>query len=165
MPLFQFGTEKTAQRWWGLIFVGYTTKWQQFPAFVEEHASVTIHSLSSGEGNVIGTHPLRCFWESLKELRSSSDHWILSEDCLPAVNFSSGARYWLQCFRTRATTLYAPMKDLRALRVWGGGKAKKIVFCLILIYVIALSFFFPKWGHMFLNNQNFSFYACLWRRY
>ena len=28
----------------------------------------------------------------------------------------------------------------------------------ILIHVIALSFFFPKWGHMFLNHQIFSFY-------
>ena len=45
---------------------------------------------------------------------------------------------------------------------WGymGVKAKKL-FLFILIYVIALSFFFPKWGHMFLTYQNFSFYGCL----
>ena len=35
------------------------------------------------------------------------------------------------------------------------------MFLFILIYVIALSFFFPKWGHMFLNYQNFSFYKHL----
>ena len=34
------------------------------------------------------------------------------------------------------------------------------MFLFILIYVIAPSFFFPKWGHMFLNYQVFSFYGC-----
>ena len=43
------------------------------------------------------------------------------------------------------------------------GKAKrpKKLFLFILIYVISLSFFFPKWGHTFLTYQNFSFYECL----
>ena len=43
----------------------------------------------------------------------------------------------------------------------GGGSRPKKLFLFILIYVIALSFFFPKWGHMFLNYQVFSFYGCL----
>ena len=32
------------------------------------------------------------------------------------------------------------------------------MFLFILIFVIALYFFFPKWGHMFLNYQNILFY-------
>ena len=45
--------------------------------------------------------------------------------------------------------------------IGGGGEGQKKLFLFILIYVIALSFFFPKWGHTFLNYQNFAFYEHL----
>ena len=43
----------------------------------------------------------------------------------------------------------------------GGDQGQKKLFLVILIHVIALSFFFPKLGHMFLNYQNFLFYERL----
>ena len=39
--------------------------------------------------------------------------------------------------------------------VLGGGPGPKIYISFILIYVIALSFFFPKWGHTLLNYRYF----------
>ena len=39
-----------------------------------------------------------------------------------------------------------------------GGSRQTKIFLFIFTYVIALSFFFTKWGHKFLNYQNFSFY-------
>ena len=41
----------------------------------------------------------------------------------------------------------------------GGGPGPKIYISFILIYVIALSFFFPKWGHTLLNYRYFWFYV------
>ena len=46
------------------------------------------------------------------------------------------------------------MNDLKGIH-----PKKQILF--ILIYVVALSFFFPKWGHMSLNYRNFLFYKHL----
>ena len=40
----------------------------------------------------------------------------------------------------------------------GGDPAKKKT---IFVYVVALSFLFPKWGHMSLNYWNFLFYKHL----
>ena len=48
-------------------------------------------------------------------------------------------------------------KDIAGIKGVGGGQGQKKLFFVILIHVIALSFFFPKWGHKFLNYQNFSF--------
>ena len=45
------------------------------------------------------------------------------------------------------------------LRVWGLGP--KIYISFILIYVIALSFFFSKWGYTLLNYLYFWFYVYL----
>ena len=42
-----------------------------------------------------------------------------------------------------------------------GGPGPKIYISFILIYVIALSFFFPKWGHTLLNYCYFWFYVHL----
>ena len=42
-----------------------------------------------------------------------------------------------------------------------GGPAKNIKILLILMYVVALSFFLPKWGHTLLNYRYFQFYVHL----
>ena len=42
-----------------------------------------------------------------------------------------------------------------------GGSRPKISITFILIYVIALSFFFLKWGHTLLNYRYFRFYVHL----
>ena len=41
--------------------------------------------------------------------------------------------------------------------IWGRLGQNNLIL-LILIHVIAISFFFPKLGHMFLNYNNFLFY-------
>ena len=51
------------------------------------------------------------------------------------------------------TQVLPPLKGYR------GGPGKKISISFILIYVIALSFFFPKWGHTLLNYCYFWFYV------
>ena len=42
-----------------------------------------------------------------------------------------------------------------------GSPGPKIYISFRLIYVIALSFFFPKWGHTLLNYRYFLFYVHL----
>ena len=59
-------------------------------------------------------------------------------------------------------TRYIHFRDLRLkYKGYRGGPGQKIYISFILIYIIALSFFFPKWGHTLLNYRYFWFYVHL----
>ena len=58
-------------------------------------------------------------------------------------------------------TFHSWSKNVKTCNFWPDGPGSKIYISFILIYVIALSFFFPKWGHTLLNYRYFWFYVHL----